>query len=281
MQKIFLVLIFISNVAVAQNSPESAELAKTIPIADVHMHVSLTKKLGGVPKSEVVDLLKESNVKWAGGVGPYSIEIQDVLGNQYISAFGQNEFFAVLADKGQSGLYDPNNFTEMFSQAEELFKTGKIKGFGEIHTQNIFSADEPSKKRNIRAKSPVVEKMFEMSNLYGGFVAIHSEYSKDLVSDVLSLSEKYPNTTTILDHCIFYASTEDIKNLFDKTNNVVCEISSNGSVQPGSKAAGMVRIHGGFGGGLKDNWKALIQEYPDKFMIGSDPCIKMRYEFFI
>jgi predicted TIM-barrel fold metal-dependent hydrolase len=244
------------------------------------MHVGGTVKGVGLPKNEIPNLLKESNVKWAGGVGPYSPEVQDSLGHYYIPAFGHNEFFAVLNDKGQSGLLDPSNFTAMFSEAEELFKSGKIKGFGEIHTQNVLSSDDPRKKRNIRAQSPVVEKMYEMSNRYDGFVAIHSEYSKELISDVLNLSVKYPRTTTILDHCIFFASTDDIRSIFSKTSNVVCEISANGSVQSGNKAAGMTRIHGGFGGGLKDNWKELIQEYPDRFMLGSDPCcgIGTRYK---
>ena len=270
MKRLICSCFFFVQVVFAQGISTPVEQAKALPIADVHMHV--TKLYGnGFAPSDALKGMNESNVKWGGAVGFYSPEAQQNLGNRYIPAFGQREFFKVLYDKGESGLLDPNNFTQMFAEAEELFKAGKIKGFGEIHTSNNNSSDFARNKRDIRAKSPVVEKMFEMANRYKGFVAIHNEHSQQATQDVLELSGAYPQTALILDHCVFGASTDEIRSILKATENVFCEISSNGATQSTPKAAGMMRIHGGFGG-IKDDWLKLILEFPDRFMLGSDAC---------
>lgn len=272
MRCIALALILISQSVFAQNALTSTDLAKTVPIADTHMHVTTSAGTGFLV-SEVLDGMNQSNVKWGGGVGKYFAELHEILGDRYIPAYGQNEFFNVLYEKRESGLTDLENFSQMFTEADELFRKGKIKGFGEIHTTNVSSADKGINKRDIRSKSPVVEKMFEIANRYDGFVAIHTEYSKQAMQDFLELTKDYPKATLVLDHCVFYAGVEDIRNLMRQASNVVCEISSNGSIQPGQKAAGMVRIHGGFGNGaLRENWLQLIEEFPDRFMLGTDTC---------
>ena len=64
----------------------SIELAKTVPIADTHLH----NYQGG--EGNFKELLDRNNVQWAGGVGYLNDSMRSVLKGRYIAAIGQREF---------------------------------------------------------------------------------------------------------------------------------------------------------------------------------------------
>jgi len=55
---------------------ESIELAKKIPLADLHMHVYGER--GSTP-SNLLRYMRENNIRWGGGVGHYQVEMQRPL----------------------------------------------------------------------------------------------------------------------------------------------------------------------------------------------------------
>ena len=175
MKKFFLAIVFAFSNSLAQPIVQSVELAKTIPIADVHMHVYNTSHSSG-PRY-FMHQMEKNNVQWTGGVGDYQSYLADALGNRYISAIGQYEF---LNTRSQSALLDPENFKNMFAQAEEMFKAGILKGFGEIHSDNHDSGPA-NIRRQIRIRTPVIEKMYEIANKYGAYVQVHAEYDPQFV----------------------------------------------------------------------------------------------------
>ena len=110
----------------AQHSSESVELAKTIPIADVHMH---TYFRGGPTSSAILEQMDKNNVKWGGAVGDFRADVADKLKERYIPAIGQMEFMEVFFNRGPSGLIDEENstFKRLYKNAEEQFSNGTIK----------------------------------------------------------------------------------------------------------------------------------------------------------
>lgn len=66
----FLLSIFLllPSLVFSQHSPQSIELAKTIPIADVHMHIDF---YAGDKPEFYLEQMDRNNVKWAGAVGSY------------------------------------------------------------------------------------------------------------------------------------------------------------------------------------------------------------------
>jgi predicted TIM-barrel fold metal-dependent hydrolase len=270
--KLFPVILIISSTCTnlfAHHSTESIELAKTIPIADVHMH---TYSRGGPSSAAILEQMDKNNVKWGGAVGDFRADVADKLKERYIPAIGQMEFMEVFFNRGPSGLIDEENstFKRLYKNAEEQFSNGTIKGFGELHTNNN-SSGPLNIRRTIRSDTAAVRKMYAIANKYNGFVQIHSQHDENFTNDILKLSAEFPNSITILSHCLPLSQPEDVANLFSQRKNIVCEMSATGSAH--NKILGINRPARAFDdNGLRPAWKKLIETYPDQIMIGTDAC---------
>ncbi|CAB4241643.1 Amidohydrolase-related [uncultured Caudovirales phage] len=273
MKKTALILALLSSSAFAQYSTESVELSKTIPIADVHMHVHNTSRTPS--PSDFKYLMEKNNIQWGGGVGDYQSYLADALGNRYISAMGQDEF---ISAKRESTLTDPEHFKAMFAQAEEMFKAGTLKGFGEIHSDNHTSG-HPSIRRQIRIRTPAIEKMYEIANRYGAYVQVHAQYDAQFDEDLYYMSRTYPKVLTVMAHCLPKGNPQVLDRFFTDLPNVVCEISGkNGPVHAGPfEPFESGRIFGK--DGVREEWINLIKKHPDRVMLGTDPCcgLESRY----
>ena len=157
----------------AQHSAESVELAKNIPIADVHMH---TYSRGGPSSAALLEQMDKNNVRWGGAVGDYRADVADKLKERYIPAIGQIEFMEVFFSRGASALTDEENWTfrRLYKNAEEQFANGTVKGFGELHTDNHSSGPQ-NIRRTIRTDNPAIRRMYAIANKHDGFIQIHSQ----------------------------------------------------------------------------------------------------------
>ena len=257
----------------AQPRPESVELARTVPIADVHLHNYETTA------GSFKDLMDRNNVRWAGAVGHLNDDMRAKLKDRYIAAIGQKEFDTILR-QGRSFI-DPDQwiFNTLFKDAEAGFKDGSLKGFGELHTDNEDSSPRPDYKRHFRLDSPVMRKVFELANRYQAFIQIHSGMDETFKEDLLRLSNEFPQATIILSHCLPKARPADIRNLFQQRKNIMCELSGGGPVHASmSNKLGDGKFY--TSNGLKSGWKDLIEEFPNQVMLGSDTCfgLEKRYD---
>lgn len=274
----FIWLLILSTLAVAQHSPQSAELAKTIPIADVHMHIDFS---AGDQPDFYIEQMNRNNIKWAGAVGSYLPNTANALGERYITTVGQGEFFTVFRNSGRSGLINIEDpaFQRLFRNAENGFLTKRIKGFGELHTDN-HSSGAPMIRRHIRADNPVMRQIYSIANKYGGFVQIHAQMDGDFEKDILNLSAEFPSATTILSHCLSTDDADDLRMLFRQRNNIVCELSSGGPMHKQLSLGYKPSIGNVFSSNeLKKDWKKLIEEYPNQVMIGSDNCCGLENQY--
>ena len=264
-----ILLLAFSGRGFTQPNPQSIELAKTVPIADVHMHTYQQNPRSAKWWHEMMDA---NGVMWGGAVGDYREDVQAELGNRYIPAVGQPEFFKVFFRDGRSGLIDPENetFKDLYVRSEKLFKEGKIKGFGEFHTDN-HSSGAPRIRRSIRTDNPAMRQFYKIADRYGGFIQIHAEFDGDFEKDILNLSADFPNTTTVLSHCLSTKDADYPAALLSKRKNIVCELSSLGAVHV--NRLNIPRSPHAFdSGGLYGNWIKFIEAYPDQVLLGSDPC---------
>jgi predicted TIM-barrel fold metal-dependent hydrolase len=253
----------------AQSTPEAIELAKKVPIADVHMHTYEQNPRSAIWWREQMDA---NNVKWGGAVGDYRPDVQAELQERYIPTLGQVAYFKVFFKDGPSGLTDPENpiFKDLYQRADQLFKAGLVKGFGEFHTDN-HSSGHPRIRRSIRTDNPAMRKFYAIADQYSGFVQIHSELDAAFERDILSLSSDFPNVTTVLAHCLSTRNAKSVGVLLGQRSNVVCEMSATGNVH--NRLLGINRSAHAFDYfGLHKEWQNLMKSYPDQFMIGSDSC---------
>ena len=255
-----------------------------LPIADVHMHAYEKT----ADEAEWFGSRFEKNgIRWAGGVGNYSEHMANKLGQGYIAAFGQDYFMGTFKKYGPEGLVDLENplIKKMFAEAKILFEAQMIKGFGEIHIDN----ETPGAARKIPLINPVTLKMLEMTEPVDGFVQFHAQFSDTLESDVLELSNRFPRSKIILAHCVPGKNPDVIKllhRIFNRTQNVYCETSGGNGPTHASYRKHYEKIFGpGNGrmygvGGLDQWWRKLILRFPDRVMVGTDPCCgrKERYD---
>lgn len=245
--------------------PESVELARTVPLADMHMHYYAERR-GWLPE-DIVRLMDRNHVRWGGAVGDYHPDLQALLGPRYIPAIGQLEFTQALAAGGERALQDPTHpiFVRFFSEAEALLASGKVRGFGELHISNL-SGPRPANafERTIPMDSPVVRRIYEIANAHGAFVQIHTNKDPATIDDILRLAAAYPRTTTIVSHCLPRGLPADMRRLFLGAPNVMCELSGGGFTH------GLERTFSREG--IRSGWLALVEEFPDRVMFGTDPC---------
>ena len=253
----------------AQHSAESVELAKNIPIADVHMH---TYSRGGPSSAALLEQMDKNNVRWGGAVGDYRADVADKLKERYIPAIGQIQFMEVFFSRGASALTDEENWTfrRLYKNAEEQFANGTVKGFGELHTDNHSSGPQ-NIRRTIRTDNPAIRRMYAIANKYHGFIQIHSQQNDSFTTDILKLSADFPNSITVLSHCLPASQPNNLADLFSQRKNIVCEMSATGSAH--NKILGINRPARAFDdSGLRAAWKELIETCPDQIMIGTDAC---------
>ncbi len=242
---------------------ESIALAKDIKIADVHMHLS------GESTQALLEKMNRNGIAWGGGVGwrrpEEPVRVKAILGNRYIAALGQAEYQAVLMEMGDKGLHDITDprFVNLFESAEKLFSERTVRIFGEIHIKNVKSGVNSRVQVNTSFEAPAVQKMYELANRHNAFVQIHSEGTQNF-DEIKKIARDFPKATTIFSHCIPFTSPSDIRQLFKDHSNLICDLSA------GGPAHRNMRIFTSSGPRLA--WLELIEEFPDRFMLGTDPC---------
>jgi predicted TIM-barrel fold metal-dependent hydrolase len=177
-----------------------------------------------------------------------------------------------LFSSGQDALTDLNNptFQNFFPLAEEQFRSGRVRGFGEIHINNVSPFSPARGQRKIKLENPVVLKMFEIANKYDGFVQIHTMIDSGS-DEIIRVLRRFPKTKIILSHCLPGASPAQVAKLLETASNIYCELSAQGPTH------GVRRIYSE--AGVRPDWKHLIEKYPNRFMIGTDPCCGQFYKY--
>jgi hypothetical protein len=269
---IFTLVFALSTASYAQEKltkvHESLELAKTVPIADVHMHT--VDRFTSFHKEQ----MDRNNVKWGGGVGPTgknppsTKDIQAVLGNRYFFGLGQAEFTQVFFSAGAERLTNKNNraFIEMFKVADNLLETRQAYGFGEIHIDNNNSSPSSNFRRKVTLDNPVIRTMYEIANKHSSFIQLHMEADDANIAVLKRYLVEFPNVSTVLSHGLPYGKQPLIRDLLENHPNIYFELSRKGAVLNEKEVGQAFSTRNG----VKEIWLKSLEMYPDRFMIGSD-----------
>jgi predicted TIM-barrel fold metal-dependent hydrolase len=192
------------------------------------------------------------------------------MGERYIAALGQPEFGVLYYNGGARATEnaDTPGFRALLQRAEAEFKTGRLKGFGELFVNNQTSNSLPAFRRKIAADAPTMRAMYQLAANYGGFVAMHMEADPDSLQQVDALASIEPRATVILSHCGVWADAGTIRTLLDKHPNIHCDLSwRSPPVARGPQFATRAIFDET---GVKREWLDLIEQRPARFMIGTD-----------
>ena len=258
--------------AAAQPSAESAKLAAEVQIADVHFHLEAHFSPG-----RTIALLDRNNVRWAGAVGPIGLEARsylrepfiEALGDRYIPTLGQPELNMAYLRGGISAIEDADTrmFRSLLEEGENEFKAGRLKGFGELHVNTSRSSPNPKLRRKLRADAPTIRALYLLAGKYGGFLQIHMETDSDSVEQLETLLSIEPKTVVIMAHGGVTADAELMRELMTRHTNVYWELSQKA---PPVWRTGKIHTKIFDESGVEPHWLKLIEDFPDRFMIGTD-----------
>jgi len=257
-----------------------------LPLIDAHNHLPR-----GVKIEQVIRLMDEAGVRattlmpvYYGGnrTQGQGISDEDLVLKFYeknpdriIPILGMQRPLLLSPDRWNS----PDKAAErLLSFAESKLQTGSFRGLGEFilwHYPYSFPAGPRGGTIKIPADAPLMKRFLELAAGYLVPVIIHYEIDDESFSALKRMLEDGRRTTIILAHG-GRPTPPTLKAILDEYPNVYCDLGGM------TRHGGYGRISGGQGqwtvknpiddgtGHLRREWKALYEQYPDRFMIGTD-----------
>jgi hypothetical protein len=242
------------------------------PIADLHFHAMLF-----MTTYELERRMDKHNLKWVGGAGaigkrgtPYQAKDQEylnALGNRYVWAVGQGEI-NMLAKKNGTSILEGSIGYSLQSALDKIDRrlSNGAKGIGEIHVNTTNSASNEFLRRKLIADSPLMQSLWGLSIKHNVPMMIHMEADQDSMEQLQSLVESDRSGTMVLGHCGKNANANQIRTFLEGNDNVYCNLAFRSP--PQSYAYNPNNIYDSCT--LKSEWKDLIEDHPDRFMVGID-----------
>lgn len=258
----------------------------SLPLVDAHNHLPR-----GVTIEQVINLMDEAGVrattlmpvyyggKQAKGQGISDenlvLEFYKKYPDRIVPILGMQRPVLISPDRWKS----PDEAAEKLLRfAESRLQTGVFRGVGEFilwHYPYSFPRGPRGGTIKIPADTPLMKRFLELFAKYLIPVIIHYEIDNESFSALKRMLEHGRSATVILAHG-GRPDPPTLRAILDEYPNVYCDLGGM------TRHGGYGRISGGQGqwtvknpiddgtGHLRREWKALYEQYPDRFMIGTD-----------
>ncbi len=244
--------------------PGAAALAQpTPPIIDLHFHADL-----GWDKAALVRLFDQLGVARAGGgpAGPDTLGLSfaSTHPDRFIPFGGQGSLVRLMWREGTAiWNLQSSSITDYLRLLETLLRLGQLKGIGEIFVNNVHTHPPDFTPIRFPADSPLMRRLWAFSAMYGVPVHVHAEADGPTVAEMERLLESNREGTWLWAHTGFFIEPPLLRRLFQHHPNLFCELSWRDE-RP------FHNIPISQGGQLRSEWKELLEEFPDRFVIGTD-----------
>jgi hypothetical protein len=218
------------------------------PLADVHLHYNGDQEAVVSPK-EAIAILEKQNVKLAvvSSTPPeLALVLREAGGNwviplfrPYFSEYQRHRWFA-----------DPT----VLPRARNALASRNYKGIGELH---LIAGLGPSRKNK------TLHGLIQLAIEFDVPLLIHIETSSERY--FTPLCKQYPKARFLIAHAGGLLNAKQMSNLLTTCTNVWTEFSARDHMR--YVQSPIVNNKGR----LLADWNKLIKQYPDRFMIGSDP----------
>lgn len=229
-------------------------MAKPLPIADVHLHYNWDQRQITSPE-EAVALLHEQNIQIAviSSTPPdMALEIRNAGGGWIIPLYRP-----YLKPGSRSTWF---NDSAVLPSARTALESGKYFGIGEFH---LIAGLGPSRKNRI------LHGLIDLAIEFDLPLLVHIETSSHRY--FLPICKQYPKARFLIAHAGGLFDHKEMGALIRQCGNVWTEFSARDSWR--YLQSGIV----GPKGKLLPGWLKLIKQFPDRFMVGSDPVWPIEY----
>jgi len=239
--------------------------AQTVPIIDLHFHADQAWDIHALVK-----LFDELGVAAAGNGARGSDDLALKFAQQYPGRFipyGGNEPIRGFISREGERAYTLQSraVVEYLGQLETALRDKQFKGIGELVINSTHSrADKASK---YPADSSVMRRLWALSATYGIPLSAHMDATPESIQEMERLLASDRRGTWVWAHTGWLPAADPsmLRRLLGAHLNLFCELSGRESIR---------RIYRGDpideGGVLKPAWKALLEDLPDRFVIGTD-----------
>ena len=223
--------------------PAAAEAADPLPIFDAHVHYS-HDAWEMLPPEVALELVRKAGVKRA------LVSSSDDDGQQRLVALAPEVFLPSLRPYRRRGeiatwVRDPT----VINYLEERLAKYRYVAIGEFH---IYGAD---------VDLAVPRRMIELARKHG--LVLHSHSDADAIERQFA---QWPQARILWAHAGFVAPA-DIRAMLKKHRNLWCDLA--------------FRSEHGANGKLDPDWRELMLEFPDRFMVGTDTFTPERWPFIV
>jgi hypothetical protein len=251
-------------------SDESKQMAQETPIADVHMHL-----YKGLQPADLLSAMDRNNVRWGGGVGPVGPgydpnDFSSLLGKRYFPAGAQAEYHEMFMAGGEKEMANPDSakFKALVETLKTQFEKKEISGIGELILSNYKSTAMPGYQRKVPIDGEPFQVLFRLAEQYQGYVQVHLDDDPDSVAEISKMAANFASVPIILAHCVSRSSSATARKLLEAHKNLYCETSFRSTARNNAPILRSSMIH--TESSAVPDWIALINQYPDRFMVGSD-----------
>ena len=216
------------------------------PLADVHLHWKWNQK-EVTTAQQAVDLLRENRITLAVVTGTppeLALELHALAPERVIPIYGIYR----IPEEWSKWHHDP----QLLDRTRKALESGRYQGIGEIHMIGGFISDW---------RNPIISGLFELAAEFDVPVLVHTEFSR--ANYLIDFCQVYAETRFLWAHAGSILPPEEVKRALDACPNLSVELSAR---DPWRHVARKIDQDGE----LKPAWRALVVEYADRFMIGSD-----------
>lgn len=256
---------------------------RTIAIVDAHFHLMLF-----MTPDQLLERMDRHNIAVTisgGAIGspqqgnPNMRETAAVprLGSRYMPAAGNYELNMLERNEGPGFYATPGH-----AGAEEALRRirqhmqAQPKAFAESFPNAERSQQDPKFRRRVPADGPVYQELMKISAAVQRPLLLHMEWHPDSVAQLSRLLEQHPQGSVMLAHCGKTTRAADIRPFLQKHANAVCDLSFRSFPQEEKDYARFPErtifwpSTPKYAAAIDASWKALIEEMPDRFMVGID-----------
>lgn len=256
--------------------------AATLPIIDLHFHLDAYGDL-----LALAELLDELGVVRAGNgsnSNANGLRMSAAYPDRFVPFWGQSEFHrAIVAEGAQAWNLTSPVVLDHLDQLETGLRGGQIKGIGMLYVNTLVGGNT---NPNVRypADSPLMQRLWALSAAYQAPLSIAMNASSASVAEMERLLASDRRGVWIWSGTGTFAAPPLVRRLLQTHPNLICELSGrlplrrdySGLPSDLIPILDQVNIvdadeH------LRPEWKALLDEFPDRFVLGTDVPIGAYY----
>jgi predicted TIM-barrel fold metal-dependent hydrolase len=233
--------------------------AATLPIVDAHFHADLSWDIDALLR-----LMDNLGVAMAGSGGQ-----SNLAGLRFVERDGAR-FFALaatdrihalnLAEGGRSWRLESEATLREVERLERGLEAGCFDGIGEVLVNTLSS--HRARQVRLPADSPLMQRLWSLSARYGVPLSVHMDAEPASVAEMERLISSDRAGVWLWAHSGWYATPSLLRRLLRDHPNLHLELSFRDSLRSFAPVDS--------GGRLRPEWKELMEEFPDRFLLGTD-----------